>query len=369
MKFFSPPNQLTFLRILLTPVFIVFLLSSDLLLRQWSLAIFILAAITDWYDGWLARRWGYVTRWGALFDPFADKVLISAALIAYSYIGLIAAWMVWIIVVRDAVITVLRSYAEHKGKPVVTSNLAKIKTLFQYLIIYYLLVLYVGQNIPWFRDNYGTLIQSLLNYSLIYSVMAVITILTIWTCIAYFFDNWQTIRELYDGSKKSQIPSNHLNTVKPSFAINLFASALFSGYSPVVSGTVGSAVALAFYFIPGFELPLVISTITLIVFLLGIKASAIMEQQYGHDPSEVTIDEVVGMWISLFLLPKKIFIVLAAFFIFRIFDIIKPFPAKKFDRMHGGFGIMMDDVIAGIYANIILQLALLIPFIKNLLLM
>jgi CDP-diacylglycerol---glycerol-3-phosphate 3-phosphatidyltransferase len=164
MKFFSPPNQLTLLRILLTPVFIVLLLSSDLLLRQWSLAIFILAAITDWYDGWLARRWGYVTRWGAFFDPFADKVLISAALIAYSYIGLIAPWMVWIIVIRDAVITVLRSYAEHKGKPVATSKLAKIKTFAQYAIIYYLLILYVGQNVPWFRDNYGTLIQSCINY-------------------------------------------------------------------------------------------------------------------------------------------------------------------------------------------------------------
>jgi phosphatidylglycerophosphatase A len=83
----------------------------------------------------------------------------------------------------------------------------------------------------------------------------------------------------------------------------------------------------------------------------------------------VTIDEAVGMWISLIFLPKKIFVVIAAFFIFRIFDIIKPYPAKKFDRMHGGVGIMMDDVIAGAYANIVVQLFLLIPFIKNILLM
>ena len=206
MKFFSPPNQLTFLRILLTPVFIVFFLSSNVLLRQWSLAIFFLAAFTDWYDGWLARRWGYVTRWGTLFDPFADKVLISAVLIAYSYIGLISAWMVWIIVIRDAVITVLRAYAEHKGKPVVTSKLAKIKTFAQYVIIYYWLIFYVGQNIPWFRNNFGTLIQSLLHYSLVYSMMVIITALTIWTGIAYFIDNWQTIRELYEVSKKITEP-------------------------------------------------------------------------------------------------------------------------------------------------------------------
>jgi phosphatidylglycerophosphatase A len=60
--------------------------------------------------------------------------------------------------------------------------------------------------------------------------------------------------------------------------------------------------------------------------------------------------------------------VIAAFFVFRFFDIFKPFPARKFDNMHGGFGIMMDDVIAGIYSNIIIQLALLIPMIKEFLL-
>jgi phosphatidylglycerophosphatase A len=104
------------------------------------------------------------------------------------------------------------------------------------------------------------------------------------------------------------------------------------------------------------------------VFGLGIKASSIMEKRYGHDPAEVTIDEVVGMWITLFLLPKTILVVLAAFFVFRFFDIIKPFPAHKFDTMHGGFGIMMDDVVSGIYANITMQIVLLIPFIKELLL-
>jgi CDP-diacylglycerol---glycerol-3-phosphate 3-phosphatidyltransferase len=198
MKFFSPPNQLTFLRILLTPVFLVFLLSPDLSLRQWSLAIFILAAITDWYDGWLARRWGYVSRWGTFFDPFADKVLISSALIAYSYLGLVAPWMVWIIVIRDAVITLVRSYAEYKGKPVTTSMLAKIKTFAQYVIIYYLLILFVAQNTPSIQSNYDAAIKLLLNYSFVYSLMAVITLLTVWTGITYFIGNWKTIRELYD---------------------------------------------------------------------------------------------------------------------------------------------------------------------------
>ncbi|MCX6120310.1 MAG: CDP-diacylglycerol--glycerol-3-phosphate 3-phosphatidyltransferase [Ignavibacteriales bacterium] len=206
MKFFSPPNQLTFLRILLTPVFLVFLLSSNSILRQWSLAVFIFAAITDWYDGWLARRWGYVTQWGAFLDPLADKVLTSAALIAYAYLGLVSSWMVWIIVIRDVVITVLRSYAEYKGKPVDTSKLAKTKTFAQYVLIYYLLFLYVAQNTPSIEEQFSGLIKTLLNYSFINSAMLMITGITLWTGIVYIIDNWKTIRELYESSNKFSEP-------------------------------------------------------------------------------------------------------------------------------------------------------------------
>jgi len=202
MKFFSPPNQLTFLRILLTPVFLIFFLSYNLFLRQLSLAVFILAGITDWYDGWLARRWGYVTRWGAFLDPLADKVLTSAALLAYSYLGLVSGWMVWIIVIRDVIITILRSYAEYKGKPVDTSKLAKTKTFAQYVLIFYLLICYVAQNTPSIEENFSGLIQALLNYSFIYSAMLIITGITLWTGIIYIIDNWKTIRELYESSNK-----------------------------------------------------------------------------------------------------------------------------------------------------------------------
>jgi len=164
---------------------------------------------------------------------------------------------------------------------------------------------------------------------------------------------------------ETQNPDGNPQNNEPSLAVRLFASALFSGYSPVASGTFGSLVALAIYLIPGFESPLVITIVATAVFVLGVRTSMIMEKRYGHDPSKVTIDEVVGMWISLILLPKKIFVVIAAFLVFRFFDIIKPFPARKFDSMHGGFGIMMDDVIAGLYANVIIQLSLQIPDVQN----
>jgi phosphatidylglycerophosphatase A len=166
-------------------------------------------------------------------------------------------------------------------------------------------------------------------------------------------------------------PRNNISSStgpKPSTPTRMFASGIFTGYVPAASGTLGSALAAAFYFIPGFESPFIIGLVILLVFVLGIEASSLMEIYYGHDPAEVTIDEMIGMWIALFLLPKTIPVVLAAFLIFRFFDIIKLFPANKFDSKPGGFCIMMDDVVSGIYANISIHLLLLIPFVSEYLL-
>jgi len=153
--------------------------------------------------------------------------------------------------------------------------------------------------------------------------------------------------------------------IEPSFLVKAFASGLFSGYSPVASGTVGSLVGLAIYFIPGFEQPYYIMSASVIVFLAGIKAADIMEVRYGHDPAEVTIDEVLGMWFSLFLLPKSVVVAGVGFLVFRILDILKPFPAKKFDEAKGGFGIMMDDVVVAFYTNLLLQIVFSIPLFKH----
>lgn len=166
---------------------------------------------------------------------------------------------------------------------------------------------------------------------------------------------------------ESQNPSNGSakGPSEPSFLVKAFASGLFAGYSPVASGTVGSLVGLAIYFIPGFEQPYYIMPASVIVFLAGIKASDIMELRYGHDPAEVTIDEVLGMWFSLFLLPKSVVVAATGFLIFRILDILKPFPAKKFDEAQGGFGIMMDDIVVAFYTNLILQVVFSIPVFKQ----
>lgn len=142
--------------------------------------------------------------------------------------------------------------------------------------------------------------------------------------------------------------------------INLFekiiGSGFFTGYIPIASGTFGSLAALIIYFIPGFEEPHIIIPLTIILFGFGVYISDKFEKVYDEDPSECTVDEVVGTWIALMFLPKTLGIAFTSFFIWRILDIIKPFPARKSEELKGGWGIMMDDVISGFYTLIIMHI-------------
>lgn len=139
------------------------------------------------------------------------------------------------------------------------------------------------------------------------------------------------------------------------FLEKLIGSGLYSGYSPVASGTVASFVALLIYFIPGFEQLYIIITVSILFFLYGIPLGSKFEKIYGKDPKQCTIDEFVGMWISLIALPKSIGIAITTFFIWRILDIIKPPPARKLEKINGGFGIMIDDVVSAIYTLLIMH--------------
>jgi CDP-diacylglycerol--glycerol-3-phosphate 3-phosphatidyltransferase len=192
------PNQLTLLRVLLTPVFVIFLLSDTPTLRQLSLLIFVVAALTDWYDGWIARKLGDVSRWGKFLDPLADKILSSSALLSYVWLGLIDGWMVWIVVIRDFLMTGLRVLAEYKDRPIVTSKTAQAKTFGQFVIIYYILILYVARTVPAVMESFGGVIETLMHPRVLFGMMLLVTISTVGTLIAYVVDNRRFLRELYD---------------------------------------------------------------------------------------------------------------------------------------------------------------------------
>lgn len=154
-------------------------------------------------------------------------------------------------------------------------------------------------------------------------------------------------------------PSWHLHNWKQAITIG-FASVFYLGYSPIASGTVGSVPGLfAAYWLSPY--PVLFPLIILVLFGLGVAASTYAEKFYEKtDPGEVTIDEFVGMLIALLWLPAHWQVMVMAFFLFRIFDILKPFPAYQLQALPGGFGIMSDDVVAGIYANLSVRLLLLI---------
>lgn len=198
------PNQLTLLRIVLTPVFVVLLLSESPIYLQLSLAVFIIAALTDWYDGWIARRLGHVSRWGKFLDPLADKVLSSAALLAYVALDLVDGWMVWIVIFRDFLITGLRSYAEYKDEPIVTSRGAQAKTFGEFVVIYYILILFVARSIPSVYADFGGWIDALMHRQVLFGMMLLVTLSTVGTGIAYLFDNRKFLRALYESIKPAR---------------------------------------------------------------------------------------------------------------------------------------------------------------------
>jgi phosphatidylglycerophosphatase A len=142
-------------------------------------------------------------------------------------------------------------------------------------------------------------------------------------------------------------------------------SGFYTGFIPLASGTFASIAALVIYFIPYFEKPYIILPAIFIFIVWGIQLGTKFETLYGKDPAECTVDEVVGMWITLLFLPKNIFVALIAFLVWRTLDVIKPFPARKSESLEGGLGIMMDDIISAIYSLIIVHLILVI-FSKNL---
>src|SRR5687768_15258931 len=141
-EIWNVPNALTLLRIFLVPFLVVVLLTKFDGREYVGLAIFLLAAATDFFDGFFARRHRKVTRLGMLLDPIADKLLISAAFISLVELGVAPAWMVVIIIGREFAVSGLRSIASQQGVTIAASPLGKTKTITQVVAISILILHY-----------------------------------------------------------------------------------------------------------------------------------------------------------------------------------------------------------------------------------
>ena len=143
------------------------------------------------------------------------------------------------------------------------------------------------------------------------------------------------------------------------------ATGCYVGYAPFAQGTFGSLlVVAAYYSVPDVFLgsfigvSLAVVSLATVLYFVGVWASGVCETVWGHDPGRVVIDEIVGMLVTLAFVPLSGATVWLGFFLFRVFDIFKPPPVRTVERFKGGWGVMNDDVVAGIYATICLRIIL-----------
>lgn len=137
----------------------------------------------------------------------------------------------------------------------------------------------------------------------------------------------------------------------------LIASFGYTGYFPIAPGTAGSAAALLVYALvrrtgsPAIEIAVIVA-----VAIVGTWSASIAERYFGRtDPGQIVIDEVLGMLMTLAFIPLTWTGVLVGFFIFRALDIVKPFPGRAAEDLHGGLGVMADDAVCGVYGNILMR--------------
>ncbi len=187
------PNKITLSRIFLIPIFI-FILSIPFDWGDWSIGttilpvshfvaalIFLVASLTDWLDGYYARKYHLITNMGKFLDPLADKLLVSAAFILLVELDLAAAWIVILIISREFAVTGLRLVASGEGIVLAASNMGKLKTVSQISAIAVLLL----HNFPF--SYLGLPVDTVLLY--------IALILTTWSGIEYFIKNWHVMRD------------------------------------------------------------------------------------------------------------------------------------------------------------------------------
>lgn len=151
--------------------------------------------------------------------------------------------------------------------------------------------------------------------------------------------------------------------MKKNFLYKLICTASGLGLIPRAPGTFGALGGLAvglsvlqFTANPN----LILSILIVLFFFIGVYCAGKLIPEWGKDPSVIVIDEVVGMWLSMIFIPNNIILLLLSFAVFRFFDIVKPLFIRKVENIRGGWGIMLDDVVAGIFANAVVHLLIFI---------
>ena len=188
------PNVLTIFRVILTPFFIYLLFSSSMYSNLYALIIFILASVTDAFDGYYARKYNIETEFGNFLDPLADKILVSSAFISFYFLDLIELWMVVVILSRDFFITFLRIVMKKNGQSLKTSRIAKSKTAVQLILIIFILIFLALEKME--ASMFSLFGNIILEYNIVYNATFIVSIFTFYTGFRYFQNNYDIIKKI-----------------------------------------------------------------------------------------------------------------------------------------------------------------------------
>ncbi len=320
------PNLVSTLRIVLAPLFLYLFVIEEF---EAALVAFFVAGWTDWLDGWLARRLNAESDTGRWFDPLADKVLTTLSFAALAWDGYAPWWAVLLIVFRDIYVTWLRNWADLVHEPLETSRVAKLKTATQMTFIFVALAVLSWQGKSLFLIDavwYGTI------------GVAAYTFLS---GVHYTVVNRGLLLKHY---------STHADSAKVSPATLSAGSLGGVGFLPPAPGTFASLAAMGVaWFVDDWLINALIGLAALIV---GYAIAASYERSFGHDNSSFVLDEFAAMMLLFAspFIPHTLLWYGLAFGLFRLFDIVKPWPVYLADDKSSPASTMTDDVVAVVLA-------------------
>ena len=195
MKYKWIPNFLTSTRILLVPVFLYCLFADFSHGKLLALIVFVVAAITDAYDGKIARKYDIESKFGIFFDPLADKLLVLSAFYGFMFLPVLSTtvklWMIILISFRDILVTLMRTLMQYKGVTMITSKAGKLKTFLQITTINFILIYLI------LKSYKVDIPPDILQYNSLYFLMVITTLITFYTGVHYVYHNYKTLGNLF----------------------------------------------------------------------------------------------------------------------------------------------------------------------------
>lgn len=288
--------------------------------------IFIFAALTDYWDGYLARKHQGVSDAGKILDPTMDKFLILVPLAFFSAKGFFSPWWLFPIVFREIAVTFCRIGWMFEGKALGAEKLGKIKLVCQVALVGALLLYWICRDYSFLGGLGG------FTFALFWILLPLTMILTVISGITFLYSN------------------------KDCFASSAFAkfcAACGVGFIPYAPGTMGSLLALFLLPLISWN-PLVWIFTFIFLYWVGHSSVARIDLTRDKDPGFVVMDEVLGMMVTFAGVGLTPLSLLLGFLLFRFFDIVKPYPCRRFEKFPGFLGITADDLMAGVYARLVL---------------